>query len=187
MFSIQTSRVDTQIGVMSQHDVDSYNEHVSSSEINFTDAQKDQFRSAGKFNDLNARLKLSDAKLANERELLRQLNMRLDLVAPIDGYFIAAVGRGSFVALGNPVGWIFSSKSQAPSNIDLTCAAPDDVTIADLKVLQGRVTRGQSLACLKSVNLSHYRTQLDAFASNIDVQTTAIHGRSYKEAAVEAG
>ncbi len=62
------------------------------------------------------------------------------------------------------------SAAAASPRSQLTCAAPYDVTVISLLVINGRVKSGQTLATLSSVQLDRYRARLVAYQEMLSIE-----------------
>jgi multidrug resistance efflux pump len=141
-------------------------------QLSLVQAERDLIQTEGTFDDLKDRIEISRARLLEETKAMLRQDQQLEIVAPAAGLFVARVGLGGFVAIGDPIGSIYPGGSKDRSEKDkyLVCAAPEDAKVSELKVLNGQVKKGQSLAVLDSTRLTLFQSQLDSFAANLDVQ-----------------
>jgi hypothetical protein len=171
-------------GTASSNDVPKFRGTAAKAKIAEADAESDLVHSQGKYSDKQDRLKLSRSRLEQHRRLLGELTQRLNLQSPSDGYFVASVGVGGFVMMGDPIGTIYPSRPNSAGR-SLTCAAPEDVSVIELVTASSRVRPGQVVARLASKRIEELKNKLDATATEIEIRGKPFtDGRSEKLQAI---
>ena len=139
-------------------------------EAKLLNAQRDQLSSKARFEDLQEQLAINRRGLNTNYQLLKESRKRLDIVAPVDGWFVSSIAEGGFVLAGDPVGIIHLGVTTAQKQ-QLTCAAPDDSIVELLRTTNGEVlSDGEPVVSLKSNRIEKYKVRLQAAKDDLAVQ-----------------